>query len=526
MTQARGAASALTQMQPQPSLTSGVVYVPPPAYETDKFVAREKLLQGFRDQLKEAKHGQSLRQIIMLWGVSGLGKTWIIRHLAHELGHDQPDAQQKGSFAIVFDFAEDTVRHCETLDALLRTFTQSVQQAIHRLENQLNTDERREIALINEAIAGGQSPEEIARAIVCLFQALSERFVPICLFDSLDILEDTHFDWFAWFEEHLWMPIGRDSRMLLVFAARKEMKRFQQFEVRRRLKRWQVLPFKTDEVTAQLKQERRVAEAELVGNILYPYSFGHPYATWRLGEGLAALTPAAQPIDERVARQFEKDFADLLGTVIEWWLNHVNWDVRQRLLAAATLRHFHIRALQMFLAETENNDDLRAEPDSYFQDIIKSMLGTDLTFWSQIHHGYIIDPTVRKIINRWLLLTDADEYDRRHRSAKDLYVRLIRESQPLSATYIIAAIYHDAMRAKARAGGDTPWSVIEPTVTAYLDPVTSRLDLEGVTTLQEELERDDELRELLGECYQELTERVDALARVVSQHSSNGATIP
>ena len=50
------------------------------------------------------------------------------------------------------------------------------------------------------------------------------------------------------------MPIGRDSRMLLVFAARKEMKRFQQFEVRRRLKRWQVLPFKTEEVTAQLKQ--------------------------------------------------------------------------------------------------------------------------------------------------------------------------------------------------------------------------------------------------------------------------------
>ncbi|MFZ1508963.1 MAG: hypothetical protein WAV74_19500, partial [Anaerolineae bacterium] len=121
--------------------------------------------------------------------------------------------------------------------------------------------------------------------------------------------------------------------------------------------------------------------------------------------------------------------------------------------------------------------------------------------------------------------TDADEYDRRHRSAKDLYVRLIRESQPLSATYIIAAIYHDAMRANTQTRSDTLWSAIEPTVTAYLAPDTSRLDLEGVTTLLEELKRDEELQELLGECYQELTEWVDALARVVSQHSSNGATI-
>lgn len=526
MVQARSAASALTQPQPQPSPTSGVAYVPPPAYETGKFVAREKLLLGFRDMLEEAKHGQPLRQIIMLWGVSGLGKTWIIRHLAHELGNDKPDARYRGSFATILDFAENGAQRCGTLEALLKTFTQSVQQTVLSLADQLNTTERVRIASLNETITGGQSPEEIARAIVYIFQVLSERFVPICLFDSLDILEDAHFDWFAWFEEYLWMPIGRDSRMLLVFAARKEMKRFQEFEVRRRLKRWQVLPFNTDEVAAQLKQERRVVEAETVGNVLYPYSFGHPYATWRLGEGLAALAPAAQDIDGRVARQYEKDFADLLGTVIEWWLNHVNWDVRRRLLATATLRHFHIRALQMFLAETESNNSLKSEPDSYFRDIIKSMLATDLTFWSQSHHGYIIDPTVRKIINRWLFLTDPEEYDRRHRSAKDLYLRLIRESQPLSASYIIAAIYHDAMLAKARISSDTLWSAIEPTITAYLDPDSSRLDLEGVTTLQEELKRDDELQELLGDCYQELTERVDALARVVSQHSSNGATIP
>ncbi|WP_423224194.1 hypothetical protein [Candidatus Amarolinea aalborgensis] len=521
MTQARGVAPAQVQLQPSHSHTAGVAYVPPPAYETDKFVARVELLQDFRQILETIEQGEPQRHIIMLWGVSGLGKTWIIRHLAHELGHDIPRGKRKGSCAVVFDFANDQSQQCRTAEELLWAFAKRVQEIAEGMQDQLVDNERLEVTRINEAIATSRSPETLASETVRLLQRLSDSFVPICLFDSLDILEDTHFDWFAWFEEYLWVPIGRDPRMLLVFAARKEMKRFQQFEVRRRLKRWEVIPFKADEVAAQLQQERRVRDAILVGNILYPYSFGHPYATWRLGEGLASLTPSTQVIDEHAARQYEKDFADLLRTVIEWWLNHVNMEVRRRLLAVATLRHFHIRAIQLFLAETESNESLKLKPDSYFQDIIRSMLSTDLTYWSQSQHGYVIDQTVRKIINRWLFLTDAAEHTHRHEIAKQLYVSWIAENPLYAAHNIIEAIYHDAMRTRGQCGGNLR-EEIELTVAQYLDPQSTCLDLEGALTLAEELKRDDELQEVIGDIHQDLLKRVDSLISEISQHNTNG----
>ena len=243
--------------------------------------------------------------------------------------------------------------------------------------------------------------------------------------------------------------------------------------------------------------------------MIYPYAFGHPYTAWHLQRQLEAFRSPGEPFDQRFVATRHPEIAAALGEIEGWLLVDVRTTLRNQLRLASVLRKFHINSLRFILAELE--DETHSErSDSFFLDLIGEMVVTNLVRYSSAHQGYIVDRTVRRLLNLRTQLQELDEYRRRQTKALELYGNWIETLPWNCGGFLIEAIFHSTARARANGWSqEVAWQEIEALLDMALQP--DKFDLQGANFLLEELRRDDELREMLSEPPFEKAELFDDL---------------
>lgn len=470
-------------------------------YHSEEFANREDELDPVDERMYEGLWGRKIPQpVVIYWGVNGIGKSWLLHHLAHKYRFplcERPPGARKDPFSALTDFKDEFSLTLEGWGQLLSTM---VTQVADQLDGRIAPAAKALTAFRQaaEAVSAGRGTlDELAEHFTAFINTLSDEFVPLLLFDSMEVLEEEYPDHFYWFEEHIVAPLVRYDQVLTAFAARRELRHWRQFEVRRRIRRVPLDPFSREDIQEQFKKAQ-IRDFALVGNVIYPYTFGHPYAAWYLQSQLEALRPPSEPFDQRFVAARHPEVAAALGEIEEWLLEPLPVKLRTQLRQASVLRKFHINSLRFILAELLEDETYSKRSDSFFLDLIGQMVVTNLVRYSSAHQGYIADRTVRRLLNLRVQLQEPDEYRRRHTKALELYKNWTNRLPENCGGFLIEAIFHTT--ARARANGWPPeaaWQEIETLLNKALQP--DKFDLEGADFLVEELRRDDELQEMLSE---------------------------
>lgn len=238
-----------------------------------------------RKKLEAISHEQpGALPVMCFWGVAGIGKSWLLAELERRYRSDGPESG---------DFLRPTVAARLDLDrtstpALWRDGKLDRSRIIRELWRQLAEQ-------IGDPVPDdleGISPEEQAYRFVHRLTDRLNDCTPVILFDTMDdVVRDDEAS-FAWLEENLIERLALTDRVLLVFASRGELRRWQRFQVRRRVDLHPLVTF--DALTAGEAVE---ANAQ-VSRALYRHAFGHPLATEYLAR-LEGAGPRSQDSNRR-----------------------------------------------------------------------------------------------------------------------------------------------------------------------------------------------------------------------------------
>lgn len=494
-------------------------------YQAEEFANREDALRLIENRVYEGLFGRRIPQpVVICWGVNGIGKSWFLNHVAEKYAFSarKRSPGPKRAFSTLVDFREFSPTPGEWVQLLSTIAAQAA--------NQLGT----RIAPATEALtafrqaadatlASTGTLDDLARHFAAFFDVLTTDFVPILLFDSTEVLGEEYPDHFGWFEEHIVAPLVRYDQTLTVFASRRELRRWRQFEVRRRIVWLELKAFSRKELGEQFKKAK-VKDSGLVGNVLYPYAFGHPYTAWHLQQRLEVLRPPDRSFDQQFVTSESSEVVNLLDEVAKWLLVDVPAALRAELHTASVLRKFHINSLRYILSELADKA-YSDQSDSFFLDLISDMVATNLVRYSSAHQGYIVDATVRRLLNLSVRLQQPVEYQRRQTAALTLYENWIKELPENCGGFFIEAIFHIAARAKAaELSLEAAWEQIEKLLQKSLVP--AKFDLTGADFLVKELQRDSELQEMLSEppfeekSFFNLLQRVEAFKEQVRNTAS------
>ena len=256
--------------------------------------------------------------------------------------------------------------------------------------------------------------------------------------------------------------------------------------------------------TTDLLTKLKVERAETVARALYEYAFGHPLASKVIFNELRKLAPESSvehtlegnraTVAEIVRSKVVEDrFFDELGK--HGYLQSLLWGVCiLRKFNPTPLRHFTISFID---AEYEE------KTGGFYLDAIRDMQDTTLVQWSSAAGGYVLDPTVRKIMAKNLSMREPTEFRRRHQEAADLYDKWIEQFPRNAVGFLIERTFH---RAWALQDGKTQSEIRNRVLLEFdqrLRVVEKHPDVQWdlpdmAVALNEELAMDEELREVVS----------------------------
>lgn len=496
-------------------------------YRFEEFADRVEQLKLVQAKVEAAQAGLIPRPLIEIYGVIGLGKTWLLNHLAFLFSFKNPALPQvldrplkMPSLSTLVDF-----RNYPNLDALFPLLRDVVGQIERQFAEQGEPVEMYAplpaYFRLDTPPPKSQHRDEVVVAFCEFINELAGKCVPLLIFDSTERSEEGFIDWL---EEKVLFPIISTDQALLIFSGRR-WRRWKIFEVRRRIEYVALDAFDQKAVGDQLEK----LHAEALAASLFDYSFGHPLTTKAIYHTLAAQRPAAAPfVPEEVVTQEEAIRDTVYRQVVA---NHLLREIPEAqreileplLWAICILRKFNPTPLRHFAIQFLDADyDQR--PGGFYLDIIRELQDSTLVQWSSAHSGYILHPVLRRVMAKNLLMRDRDEFRRRHEEAIGLYDGWIRQFPRNAASYLLERTFHKAWALHA-AWEEPPTPQVHDTLVNEIQELLSEVeshpevqwDLPDVASaLQEELEKDMELREIVGEkTYETLTQLVGQLvARV------------
>lgn len=410
----------------------------PEPYRREWFINRDKEIELVDRKVEEGRYRNPITQpLLHFWGVMGIGKSWLLQWLAERYRFTPESRKERRcpTFTILFDFRQVKISLWQPTSVV-----KLLEQLARDLQDQLGSSadsagpHAEAFQQCAEAVLREHSEvSELAERFVRLINKLADTFVPILVFDSAERLDG---DVFFWLESHVLEPILRHDRAIVIIAGRKEIPRWREFSLRQRLVKMQLGPFSDDEAARQL--EKRGYRA---GKVIYPYSFGHPYATQVLGHSLAGIAGAREVIDEEFLSANHIQVAQTLRAVEDSFLLGVHPERQGILRALSILRKFNIESARHLLSEILG-EPYAGKPDVEYLRLLEMLEDTNLVWWSSQQRGYVLDHTVRRLLNRRLQLQDVEEFIRRHEVAVGLYRKLISEYSKNCGPFLHEALYH------------------------------------------------------------------------------------
>lgn len=453
----------------------------PREYTTSFFIDRKSELDTIRNKIQQAQTEELIVEpVVNFWGVGGIGKTWLLRHLQHTYYLVEPAAEPRPTFALYYTFADDVTK--VSVPTLAKNLAG---QTLRQLSVSPNLSKEDRSALAQVDNTGN------IKILVNTLRKLSHDFVPLLLLDNTERIDPDN--WIE-LEQELIEPLVSSNRVLVIIAGRRRAPRWRRFEVRRRVmepEETRIRPFDKGQVTKQIEQQGYQVPAGL----LFSYTAGNPLLVDVIAKNVGAWTKG-KGADETWLDQHQSDLLlPILQTYEEHLLENVPARLRQVLEAVSSLRSYRLEALRFML--TSQKTKVEPRPDGYYLSLLRDLeQQTEVVWWSHDRRAYKTDGMVRQVMNRRLLLQDTAEYVQRHRQALQMYWNWAMDYPEASEDFIIEIWFHLASLYQA----DQDQSSLQAEAEQALRFAQESLSRDRLLVLQKQLEKGDpELIELLPE---------------------------
>jgi hypothetical protein len=186
-------------------------------------------------------------------------------------------------------------------------------------------------------------------------------------------------------------------------------------------------------------------------------------------------------------------------------------DLNAALRVLAAVRQFDVVFLQRLLGQlVPEFKDLR---EALFLEVLSRLSGTYLVEWDRVRKGYALDITLRRILALRLRYNRQPIYLEANQIAATLYDDWIERVPENRSVYVVERLYHQACIALAADKSvEQPVTDLEEKLQGYLQRYYCDKDRtlaqRATDQLFQELSRDDELQEMLGDEFETLTKSV------------------
>ena len=470
------------------------------AQKIKPYVNRTKELAEVRERLELVRRGGLLFEAVLEWyGVPGIGKTTL--------------GQMIGKLCSEIDvpFARLDFRPEENTRALL--YADEPLLILEDLINALGTQEpsefREKLARYHEADEEYLRQERHKRVIGAFLDDIDRLLAKgpmVLLFDTTDQAapETT-----TWLEENVLSPLCLTGKCLIIWTGRFPQ-RWKRFEVRRRVVSEKLGPLTPEDTEEQVGPE---------GTRIYALTRGHPLGNeevaevvWRYkAEGRAA--PDLELINVLVDRVIDR-----------YVMKGIEDDLKAAFRVLVVVRQFDVTILRQLLSNFLKEFKGLREP--LFLSILGRLKGTYLVEWDPVRKGYAIDPTIRRILALQLCYNHPKRYLQINDMAADIYAEWIKKVQENRSVYVVERLYHRAVPSiiKKRLLGPMIKELREE-LKGYLGAYYTDEDREraqrSTDQLLQELERDEEFREIIGdEGFEVLTKTIECHLRELESNLS------
>jgi len=444
------------------------------------FVNRGSELKLIGEKLDVGIQGKLMPSVVTcFWGAFGMGKSWLLREL--ERRYKYAGLKAVGSHPTI---AARLDLNREILPALWRDDQLNREQLIRELWKQLASQIETDVPDLRRA-----SADEWAEAFVNEVTMWSARSAtPLIMLDTVDDLVRLDERTFFWLEQHLVERLAMTDRVLFVFTSRGALRRWQRFQVRRRVDLQRLTAFDAKTAGEEVKANPAVSEA------LYHHAFGHPLFTEWLGTALEN-----QGINLRETGKVERLIEpSLVQTILREMIGEILKTVPELPAKLAryvsVLRWVSVEPLR-FLAE---NMDL-VEPgrgDAYYLDaLIAELQAHHLLYWNSNKNTYEPDPVLRRLLAYFLELDEPTRFYEAHLAAFDFHRSHLSEYPQYLARYVPELAYHHAILDRCE-----PREAQPPILRVWWEQFLSEqapAHPEPWAELVEALEQDAELRDVL-----------------------------
>lgn len=404
------------------------------------FVNRKAEIDHVRKKLETGITGEPMPLVVTcFWGAYGMGKSWLLLHLE--------DLYQRR--------AREDPGPCPVIVARLDLDRERSASLWH--ENELQRGKLIQELWMQLARQMGEAVPDLGRAsdehwAEAFVQQVTEwaasAVTPLIMLDTLDALVGQNDASFYWLEEHLVERLAITDRVLFVFAGRGELRRWERFQVRRRVDLHRLSSFREEDIGKELGASRPWSR------ILYQHAFGHPLAAELLGTQLEK-----QGIDlgaeEASIDKVEPGLAgEVLAHVVEEALESLEESLHPLARPASLLRWLSVESLRALVDALGLGQADRG--DAYYMRIIEALQAQHLLYWHTNKKGYEPDPVLRALLSAYLERAQPELFLAVHRAALSFHDGRLEKQPSYLSTFLPEIMYHYVQLYRREPAGQRP----------------------------------------------------------------------
>ena len=365
-----------------------------PQYAPAYFVNREEEIKLVMGKVEELRAGRPVeKRAITFTGERGTGKTWLLAHLKTSLS----DLTEVIALSLDLKAYKD------------RDPTSAVAQIIRQVN----------------CAAGGSDEElgielpEMSRKLVGRLKGVLSTKVLVLL---LDHVHESDWNLLSMLEDYLLGPLIAMPRVLIVMTGRGWLYPWKTPELRLKAEFVDLKPFSQEDTKAQV--ERQVQNPRITEDV-YQFSDGNPLANYLI---------ASLGVPEG------------LNKIIEGLIEPVpperRQKVREYLEALCVLRAFDEERIPTMLAVYYGDDTYRNWTYAQAREVRQELIRWALARWDPKQGGYVIDKTIRKLVEEYLKTARPEKWQALQKAASELYQRWAREFPRTGKRWEEEAQYH------------------------------------------------------------------------------------
>ncbi len=383
--------------------------LPREEYQSDQFVGRQAYLALVRQRLEAIIAGKSDSKggrVIIFTGEVGLGKSWLLRHIEHEL------CQKFSNQSICYSFQLNTQEQAETQNNATLAMIQMMNQFAKTLFGDSNP-------------VSGITLPDLSRQVI---EELRKKLTTNSLTVFVDEVFEADWNFLELFEEYLLGPLAIEEKVLIVMAGRGRRFPWATPELRFH-DEYRLMPtFDFDETKEQLSHYMPELNAVDDAHIIYELSQGVPQVN-----SLLARSPQLRSVTFKSYDAIIEQQLSFIASKAE------RQKVRCNLEALCILDAFdddRIVALSRAYAHTERGEARKAEAVAIDEgiNIRRDLVYKALARYDSGQGAYIMDRYIRDVVQKFLksFETPATTWCVLHRAALELYT-VWKDSYPNSS---------------------------------------------------------------------------------------------